>query len=99
MIFININLHDICNLIEDKIKSIIQYYLLKNEKKIKSIIYTIKKLYNKYFFSNSNYNKSNSQPPFLYNLHLVFNYIFKFNSNGFVTKYKSQRIYCYSSNS
>ncbi|CAG8687523.1 13703_t:CDS:2 [Funneliformis mosseae] len=44
------------------------------------------KLYNGYFFASSGYNKSDPQPPLIYNSHLVFHYLRKFSSHGLVAK-------------
>jgi hypothetical protein len=79
-------LHGICGFTENEVKTIVQHFLRKDEQEADSIAHTMRKLYNGYYFASSNYDKSDPQPPLLYNPHLVFHYIRKYNSNGIVAK-------------
>lgn len=80
------DLHGICGFTENEVKTIVQHYFSMDEQEAEPIIHNMQKLYNGYFFADSGYNKSNPQPPLLYNPHLVFYYIRKFSSYGLVTK-------------
>ena len=79
-------LHGICGFTENEVRTIVQHYLRKDEQEADSITHSMRKLYNGYYFAGSNYDESDPQPPLLYNPHLVFHYIRKYNSNGIVAK-------------
>src|SRR5439155_14525550 len=66
--------------------TIVQHYLRKDEQETDRIAHTMQKLYNGYYFGNSGYDESDPQPPLLYNPHLVFHYIRKYDNNGIVAK-------------
>ncbi|RUS27825.1 hypothetical protein BC938DRAFT_482686, partial [Jimgerdemannia flammicorona] len=79
-------LHGICGFTENEVKTIVQHYLRKDEQGADGIIHTMRKLYNGYYFASSDYDESDPQPPLLYNPHLVFHYVRKYDSNGIVAK-------------
>ena len=80
-----LSLHGVCGFTGDEVKVIIQHYLGKTEQEVDSIVHTMKKLYNGYFFSSLGYDESDPQPPLIYNPHMVFHYVRKFGINGIVT--------------
>ena len=80
-----LGLHGVCGFTGSEVKIIVQHYLDKTEQEVEHVSHTMKKLYNGYFFSGSGYDESNPQPPLIYNPHMVFHYVRKFDVNGAVT--------------
>ncbi|CAG8673031.1 697_t:CDS:2, partial [Paraglomus brasilianum] len=81
----NVELHGICGFTEEEVTTLVQHYLHKDKHEADKIVYSMRRLYNGYYFANTAYDESNPQPPLLYNPQLVFHYIRTYESSGVVT--------------
>jgi len=81
-------LHGMCGFTEDEVKTIVQYYLHKDDQETDRIVHTMRRLYNGYYFANTCYNVSKPQSSLLYNPHQVFHYINEQNSHGHIATHE-----------
>ncbi|CAG8624963.1 2382_t:CDS:2, partial [Racocetra fulgida] len=78
-------LHGVCGFTEEEVTTIVRHYLRTDKEETDKIINSMRKLYNGYYFVNTAYDKSDPQPPPLYNPQFVFHYIRTLESTGVVT--------------
>jgi len=71
-------LHGICGFTESEVKIIVQHYLCVDEQMAEPMVHAMRRMYNGYFFSNFDYNKSD----LLYNPHQVLNYLDEHRNHG-----------------
>ena len=81
----NVELHGICGFTEEEVTTLVQCYLHKDKQEADKIVYSMRRLYNGYCFTDTGFDESNPQPPLLYNPQLVIHYLHKYKSSGVVT--------------